>query len=311
VFSRGLHKGHHLNTPPIWETNRAQHCQAKRYSWAMENMTADNMDVFTLEAHEKGGFLSVSRYMIPRLRDRTPGMIPRLRDRTPGEEELFSLIVISDEIVALVAVGSIADGGRGFFLNHTDDELRFDEEFKDDNAYWILHKDAEGKVAFECNGVEKGKYLSHNGEEVCLQDGLPGDGAWWLQKPFDLRMIYNPISLCFRGRYLSHANGIVSTQSAVGAGEVFLLEKLSNGRVNLACTRGEKGKYLSHANFGLGLTDNRGEGEEWICHDHGNGVVAFEACGRESGKFLGIDVATVRLANSFRDNGHLWQLKQV
>jgi len=27
-------KGHHLNTPPLWEESRAQHCQAKRYSWA-------------------------------------------------------------------------------------------------------------------------------------------------------------------------------------------------------------------------------------------------------------------------------------
>jgi 5'-nucleotidase len=27
-------KGHHPNTPPLWETSRAQHCQAKRYSWA-------------------------------------------------------------------------------------------------------------------------------------------------------------------------------------------------------------------------------------------------------------------------------------
>jgi len=34
-------KGHHLNTPPLWETSRAQHCQAKRYSWAMENMTIE------------------------------------------------------------------------------------------------------------------------------------------------------------------------------------------------------------------------------------------------------------------------------
>jgi hypothetical protein len=118
-------------------------------------------------------------------------------------------------------------------------------------------------------------------------------------------------SLCFQGQYLSHANGKVSTESKVGGGEVFLLEKLSNGRVYLACGGGERGQCLSHANFGLGLTGNRGEGEEWICHDHGNGVFAFEACGRESGKFLGIDFATVRLANSFRDNGHLWQLKQV
>jgi len=43
VFSRGLHKGHHPNTPPLWETSRAQHCQAKRYSWAMENMTAQEL----------------------------------------------------------------------------------------------------------------------------------------------------------------------------------------------------------------------------------------------------------------------------
>jgi hypothetical protein len=27
-------KGHHLNTPPLWETSRAQHCQVKRYSRA-------------------------------------------------------------------------------------------------------------------------------------------------------------------------------------------------------------------------------------------------------------------------------------
>jgi elongation factor Tu len=32
-------KGHHPNTPPLWETSRAQHCQAGRYSWAMKNMT--------------------------------------------------------------------------------------------------------------------------------------------------------------------------------------------------------------------------------------------------------------------------------
>jgi biotin carboxyl carrier protein len=34
-------KGHHLNTPPLWETSRAQHCQAGRYSWAMKNMTIE------------------------------------------------------------------------------------------------------------------------------------------------------------------------------------------------------------------------------------------------------------------------------
>jgi uncharacterized protein YjbI with pentapeptide repeats len=36
-------KGHHPNTPPLWEESRAQHCQAKRYSWAMENMTAQEL----------------------------------------------------------------------------------------------------------------------------------------------------------------------------------------------------------------------------------------------------------------------------
>jgi hypothetical protein len=36
-------KGHHLNTPPLRETSRAQHCQATRYSWAMENMTAQEL----------------------------------------------------------------------------------------------------------------------------------------------------------------------------------------------------------------------------------------------------------------------------
>jgi hypothetical protein len=256
-------------------------------------------EIFTLEAYDTGGSLSVGRY-----RD------PRIRYEAPEEQGLFLLQEISDEVVALVTVNSVAYK-RYFFLNHADGELHFDDKLQDEDAHWILHKDADGKVAFECSGVEKGKYLSHNGQEVCLQDGLQGDGIWWLKKPFDVRMIYNPISLCFHGQYLSHAKGSVSTQSTVGVGEVFLLEKLSNGRVNLACTGGEKGKYLSHANFGLGLTDNRGEGEEWICHDHGNGVFAFEAGGRESGKFLGIDFATVRLANSFRDNGHLWQLKQV
>ena len=29
-------KGLNLNTPPLWETSRAQQCQAKRYSWAMK-----------------------------------------------------------------------------------------------------------------------------------------------------------------------------------------------------------------------------------------------------------------------------------
>jgi uncharacterized protein YjbI with pentapeptide repeats len=36
-------KGHHPNSPPLWETSRAQHCQAKRYSWAMANMTAEDL----------------------------------------------------------------------------------------------------------------------------------------------------------------------------------------------------------------------------------------------------------------------------
>ena len=36
-------KGHHPNTPPLWETSRAQHFQAGRYSWAMENMTAQEL----------------------------------------------------------------------------------------------------------------------------------------------------------------------------------------------------------------------------------------------------------------------------
>jgi uncharacterized protein YjbI with pentapeptide repeats len=36
-------KGHHPNTPPLWEISRAQHCQAKRYSWAMKNMTGQEL----------------------------------------------------------------------------------------------------------------------------------------------------------------------------------------------------------------------------------------------------------------------------
>ena len=43
-------KGHHPNTPPLWETSRAQHCQAKRYSWAMNNMTGQEL----LAAYAKG-----------------------------------------------------------------------------------------------------------------------------------------------------------------------------------------------------------------------------------------------------------------
>jgi hypothetical protein len=43
-------KGHHPNTPPLWEESRAQHCQAKRYSWAMRNMTAEEL----LAAYAKG-----------------------------------------------------------------------------------------------------------------------------------------------------------------------------------------------------------------------------------------------------------------
>jgi molecular chaperone DnaK (HSP70) len=36
-------KGHHPNTPPLRETSRAQYSQAKRYSWAMENMTVEEL----------------------------------------------------------------------------------------------------------------------------------------------------------------------------------------------------------------------------------------------------------------------------
>ena len=36
-------KGQHLNTPPLWEISRAQHCQAGRYSWAMEKMTVKQL----------------------------------------------------------------------------------------------------------------------------------------------------------------------------------------------------------------------------------------------------------------------------
>ena len=35
-------KGHYLNTPPLWEISRAQHCQAKCYSWAMKNMRLED-----------------------------------------------------------------------------------------------------------------------------------------------------------------------------------------------------------------------------------------------------------------------------
>jgi uncharacterized protein YjbI with pentapeptide repeats len=204
-------KGHHLNTPPLWETSRAQHCQAGRYSWAMENMTVQEL----------------------------------LAAYTAGERNFSGADLSGVDLSGADLKGANLDGAN-----------------------------LKGAI-----GVQLAN--------------MPG------------------YSLCFQGQYLSHANGKVSTESKVGGGEVFLLEKLSNGRVYLACGGGERGQCLSHANFGLGLTGNRGEGEEWICHDHGNGVFAFEACGRESGKFLGIDFATVRLANSFRDNGHLWQLKQV
>jgi GTP-binding protein len=36
-------KGHHLNTPPLWEEIRAQHCQAKRYAWAKNIMTINEI----------------------------------------------------------------------------------------------------------------------------------------------------------------------------------------------------------------------------------------------------------------------------
>ena len=50
-------KGHHPNTPPLWEESRAQHCQAKRYSWAMKNMSIsirpDEIGNFILQQSEQ------------------------------------------------------------------------------------------------------------------------------------------------------------------------------------------------------------------------------------------------------------------
>jgi len=40
-------KGPHPNTPPLWETSRAQHCQAGRYSWAMKNMNISEDGLFS------------------------------------------------------------------------------------------------------------------------------------------------------------------------------------------------------------------------------------------------------------------------
>ena len=49
-------KGPHPNTPPLWETSRAQHCQAKRYSWAIKNMTAQAVIIDNGSGFIKAGF---------------------------------------------------------------------------------------------------------------------------------------------------------------------------------------------------------------------------------------------------------------
>jgi uncharacterized protein YjbI with pentapeptide repeats len=72
-------KGHHPNTPPLWETSRAQHCQAKRYSWAMENMTAQELlaayatgerdfpEALLIKANLSGADLSIADLMFANL----------------------------------------------------------------------------------------------------------------------------------------------------------------------------------------------------------------------------------------------------
>ena len=142
------------------------------------------MKVFTLEAHDIGGFLCVA-----------PSGEPFVRKGVQGEGELFALEAFGDGIVALVAMGSAACG-RYFFLSHASGELRFNDRFQ--GSLWILHNAADGKVdfesggkiAFECSGVEKGKYLGWNGEEVLLQDSLQGEGV------DILIIVYTKISLC-------------------------------------------------------------------------------------------------------------------
>ncbi len=49
-------EGHHPNTPPLWETSRAQHCQAGRYSWAMENMMENAVIIDNGSGFIKAGF---------------------------------------------------------------------------------------------------------------------------------------------------------------------------------------------------------------------------------------------------------------
>jgi actin-related protein len=49
-------KGHHPNTPPLWEESRAQHCQAKRYSWAIENMADQAVIIDNGSGFVKAGF---------------------------------------------------------------------------------------------------------------------------------------------------------------------------------------------------------------------------------------------------------------
>jgi actin-related protein len=58
-------KGPHPNTPPLWETSRAQHCQAGRYSWAMENMMENAVIIDNGSGFIKAGFAG----------DDTPGVV--------------------------------------------------------------------------------------------------------------------------------------------------------------------------------------------------------------------------------------------
>jgi hypothetical protein len=48
--------GHHLNTPPLCETSRAQHCQAGRYSLEMENMADQAVIIDNGSGFIKAGF---------------------------------------------------------------------------------------------------------------------------------------------------------------------------------------------------------------------------------------------------------------
>ena len=99
-----------------------------------------------------------------------------LQDGVQGEGEIFKILRITDEIIALRCLGK----EKKYFLSHKGGQVKLEYVNCAESEHWIL-KDQGDKCSLHALGKESGKFLSHSSNNVSLSEGIKGDGELWIK----------------------------------------------------------------------------------------------------------------------------------